>query len=195
MREIRLSILVLSLAFLAGSIGGNLAAMLLADGQSLADYAQTFLDGAESGALDAAAAGALAAGLALPMIVFLSGFSSIGVAIIPACIAFKGFTFSYAVSAMFRSFGPDGAIFTFCALGTVSLLYVPCLLFSALFAFRSSAVLASVFFGKSQQSGTGRIAPIYYIQFAVSTAVISALAVYQAFLQPRLLEWAASSLP
>ncbi|MCL2084157.1 MAG: hypothetical protein FWH06_02740 [Oscillospiraceae bacterium] len=193
MKDIRLSMIVLALAFLAGAIGGNLTAMLLTGGDELTEYIGGFWDGMNAGTLYAAFAGTLLAGMAIPLLIFLSGFSSLGVALIPVCVAFKGFTFSYAVSAMLRFFGPNGFLLTVCALGVTNLIYIPCMLMSALFAFRTSLVMASVFFGKNKQIKAAACGPVYFIPFAVCFAVILGLAAYQAFLQPMLLSAAAGT--
>lgn len=122
--------LVLGAAFLIGALLGMLAASLIG-AESCDNLEQFFRSYTElspgqaytwSGFL-----GTLWYFIRFPLLILLAGFSALGVFVIPAAILLKGFSFSFAVSALVLLYGPPGLLAAAVFFGFADLVFVPIL--------------------------------------------------------------------
>lgn len=73
-----------------------------------------------------------------PLLVFLLGFSAVGIVLIPAVCMSQGFFLSFSVQCFAKAFGKRGVALALSALGVRCLFTVPCTLFLALWAVADS---------------------------------------------------------
>ena len=73
-----------------------------------------------------------------PVVIFLLGFTAIGVALIPVVCMAQGFFLSFAIQCFTKAFGKSGVTLALSALGVRCLFTIPCTLFLAICAAASS---------------------------------------------------------
>ena len=87
-----------------------------------------------------------------PVLVFILGFASLGVALIPCVCAAQGFLFSFSLFCFAAGLGEDG-FFLLLALFAVRLLIVlPCTLLLGGAAWEASCSLAALSFGRGKRT-------------------------------------------
>ncbi len=183
----QISLIVLAVFFLVGAIVGCIMAVVVVDPTEITDFFSMFWDSAQTVTLQNSFVGVLIGNLLLPTIIFVLGFCVLGAIAIPVCVGVKGFTITFAVTAIMRAFGTKGVWLALSSIGISSLLYIPCLLLVALFAFRASLLLTAACLGSgSKQPLYG--AP-YFVQFAMCLLVFTAVSAFNTYLQPALLSW------
>jgi stage II sporulation protein M len=155
--------------------------MFSADGNEFADFFTAMTDGAQNGELRNSFIRVLIPNLLWPFLIFLFSFSIIGIAAIPICVFAKGFLISYSASAIIRAFGESGIWFALISMGIPNLIYIPLLILVSLTAVRLS-------------TGMDRIQGIYAARFAIVTAIFTAIAAHQAFIQPKIITWLLSGI-
>lgn len=117
--------------------------------------------------------------LRLPLLLFLVGFSALGVFVVPAVMLCKGFSFAFAISTLILLYGPNGLLAAGVFFGLAELFFIPILFLVAVW----SVELASGFaFGCPKSAGVSlRMKGVLAV-----TAVILAIATVT-FLSFRLL--------
>lgn len=123
-------LVVLSVSFLLGSLGGCLlAGSLSGDGtETLAAYIYNYLGAAQEGMTQLP--GLLPAvweTVRWPLVTLLLGFSALGCLGLPVLFAVRGFLLAFTVSSFVRMFGAEGAALAFLLVGLTSLLALPVL--------------------------------------------------------------------
>lgn len=122
--------LVLGIAFVLGALLGMLAASLIGQ-ESCDNLKQFFVSYTEltpgqaytwSGFFHT-----LWYFLRYPLLILLAGFSALGIFVIPVTILWKGFSFSFAVSALVMLYGVPGLIAAMVFFGLANLFFVPIL--------------------------------------------------------------------
>lgn len=63
----------------------------------------------------------------IPLLLLLTGFSALGVLVIPASLLWKGFSFSFAVSALVLIYGPSGLAIALACFGLADFVLIPLL--------------------------------------------------------------------
>lgn len=124
------SFLILGAAFVVGALLGLLAASLI--GQESCDNLEQFFRSYTeltpgrtytwSGFFQT-----LWYFVRLPLLLLLAGFSALGVFVIPAALSLKGFSFSFAVSALVLLYGLPGLIAAAVFFGLADLVFIPIL--------------------------------------------------------------------
>ena len=140
-----LSLAVVSAAFALGALAGMLVASQVGGGgqESLSAYLEHYLAAAQAGAaVPPRLSVILWQTLRWPLLVFLLGFTALGVAGIPILFAVRGFLLSFAVSSFVLMFGGAGAILAFFAFGFSGMLSVPALFVLGVQGFSSGQELA-----------------------------------------------------
>ncbi len=110
----------------------------------------------------------------LPLLLLLAGFSALGVFVIPAALSLKGFSFSFAVSALVLLYGWPGLIAAAVFFGLADLVFVPVLFLIGEWNWELSCHIA---FGRALSGGR----PNVKSAVLVLGAVILALAILTFF--------------
>ena len=151
--------LLLALLFLAGALAGHLYAGTCGEeaqgalDQYLTDYCAVYDTGSAAASLLSCVVMYFGYGLAL----FLLGFSSAGVALIPALSGLFGFLTMYTVSCFVRCYGRSGVLLAMGVLLVRLVFTLPCFLALAGAAWPLSIELFTLSFGRGKRS-----APVLY---------------------------------
>ena len=172
---------ITALFFLAGIVAGCLAAMR--GGGEADKIAVDYLTGfAASGFAGPTYAQAFLQSFSYGLICFLFGLTLLGVLLIPAAVAARGFFLSFAAAACVRVFGADGLLLALALLGIGALLTVPCL-----FALAAQGGVTSFSLLRSALSGGVRsTAPVFsapaFKRLGVCMAVMTTAMLAEVFL-------------
>ena len=166
-------VLLLSLFFLCGIFAGQALAArgAVVVGGELTKYLRRYvtIDGSVS---LRTVLSAILLYLRYPMVVALLGFSSIGIAIIPAITTALGFFLSFSVSCFAAVFGSDGVLLAAAVLGVRCLVMLPCYFLVAVYAWGSSAALASLSFGRGRRSASVSYGPRWWTRLLVCVFIL-----------------------
>ena len=171
--------LALAALFLAGALGGHLyaagcgEASQAALGRYLNDYCGLY----DAGGVAVSLGGCAAAYFGYAAALFLLGFSSAGVALIPALSGLFGFCSMYAVSCFVRCYGRAGVLLALGALAVRLVFTLPCFLALAGAAWPLSTELFSLSFGRGKRSSPVLYGSRYFLWF-VLCGVVLALGVF-----------------
>ncbi len=88
--------------------------------------------------------------LRLPLLLFLVGFSALGVFVIPAVMLCKGFSFAFAISTLVLLYGPSGLLAAAVFFGLAELFFIPILFLVAVW---SMELANSIAFGRPKSAG------------------------------------------
>lgn len=147
--------LALAAFFLLGVFLGRSLAVRCAEtmGAELRRYLDGYMALHAAGGFSAAAAWKTAlCFFRAPVLVFILGFASLGVALIPCVCAAQGFLFSFSLFCFAAGLGEDG-FFLLLALFAVRLLIVlPCTLILGGAAWEASCSLAALSFGRGKRT-------------------------------------------
>lgn len=147
-------LLALALFFFFGILLGQVVLSRVPDatGAELERYLSDFvrLDGG-----DRRGAGAVLSALVLylryPLLAFLLGFSSIGVALLPCTALAFGFFLSFSVCCFTAAFGSGGVLLALAVSGIRCLVTLPCFFLLAVPSLETSAALARASFGRGRR--------------------------------------------
>lgn len=153
-----LRLILLALFFLAGVLLGQvLVGRVPAEtGEELRRYLESYLRlGAEPSPRTAASAVVIY--FRYPLLAFLLGFASIGVALLPLLTAAFGLFLSFSVCCFTATFGGEGVLLALAVFGLRCLTTAPCYFLLAVPSWETAAGLAAVSFGSGR-----RTAPVVY---------------------------------
>ncbi len=122
-----------------------------------------------------------------PLLVFLLGFASFGVVLIPLLSALLTFSFSYSVCCFTAALGSEGAVLAISLLGLRYFLTLPCFFVLGAPALRTSWELTRCTLGQSSRRGAAFFDRSYFLRFLLAAAVLSVGAVLDLWLTPWLL--------
>ncbi len=122
-------------------------------------------------------------------VVFLAGFTSLGVVVVPVAMAVRGFFLSFSITSFVLVFGWPGLGLALGAFLVQTLILLPCLFILANQSFTSSVLLLRISTGKMPRPPGRLFRPVYYLRFGVMALVMTMVALYEAFLSPLLLSW------
>ncbi len=122
-----------------------------------------------------------------PLLIFIFGFSALGVFLIPLLCMTEGFFLSFAVTSFVASMGRNGVLLALAALGVRCLFTLPCILFLAMWAMNAARQL-----GKRGTLG-GRKSraiyePIYFLRFGACVLILLLGVVLEVTFVPRLFQ-------
>ncbi len=123
-----------------------------------------------------------------PVLVFLLGFASFGMVLIPPITSVLAFSFSYAVCCFVAALGTEGVTLALALLGLRYLLTLPCCLVLAVPALRTSWELTRCTFGRGARRGGKLFDRAYLWRFLLVSAVLAAGVLLDLWLTPWLLE-------
>lgn len=167
--------LLLALFFLVGALLGHLYAASCGEeartalNQYLRDYCTVY----DAGGVSAPLLSCVAIYFGYVVLVFLLGFSSAGVALIPAVSGLFGFLTMYTVSCFVRCYGRSGAILAMGVLLVRLLFTLPCFLALAGEAWPLSIELFLLSFGRGKRSAPVLYGSRYFLLFVLCAAVLA----------------------
>lgn len=194
--EQRSALLCLTVCFFVGAVGGCMFAGLLGtDTQTrLLDYFSGYFSALrDSGAVQPSLPSTVWEVARWPLLVFLLGFTALGVVGIPAALCLRGFLFSYAVSVLVRLYGSAGLASALAVFGVSGFLVLPALFVLGVDGFRGAGALLMKLIGDGRRTpslGQGRL-----FRAGCCAALLAVAAAFQFRLTPVLLSAAASLLP
>lgn len=184
-------LVILAICFLAGIILGHVFARRAAAGSDseLYRYLSDFFQAGVEPDGPAAFLSALLLYYRYPVLAFLLGFASVGLAGLPLLSAAFGFFLAFSVGCFTSAFGGEGVLLAFAVFGIRCLLTFPCYFWLAVPAFQNSVSLTKISFG-----GGKRVAPVTYGSVYFLRFVLCALALFfgvlaELYLSPVLVDW------
>jgi len=168
--------LLLALFFLAGALAGHLYAGTCGEeaqgalDQYLTDYCAVYDTGSAAASLLSCVVMYFGYGLAL----FLLGFSSAGVALIPALSGLFGFLTMYTVSCFVRCYGRSGVLLAMGVLLVRLVFTLPCFLALAGAAWPLSIELFTLSFGRGKRSAPVLYGSRYFLLFVLCAVILAA---------------------
>ena len=182
---------VLALCFLIGLIAGCLFSLW--GGEPADNAAHEILTGlAEGDVYTPNLWIALWSQFQYPVICFLLGLTLLGVFLIPAAVAARGFFLAFTVTSCVRVFGAwQGLAFSLSILGLPALLTLPCLLILATYGGVSSL---SLLLNTLSRGKTPPFCPMLskaaFIRLGICALAMTAAALLEAYICPILVNWA-----
>lgn len=152
--ELRLPLTVLSGCFLVGSGFGLLFSGRAVDAGSgmLIALLRTFFEQAAGAPPQAAPLPVLLwEGVRWHALVFVLGFTSLGLLFLPVVFVARGFLLSFAVAAFIRAFGGGGAVAALAVFGVTGAISLPALFVLGVQGMVASRALASRFLGEDRR--------------------------------------------
>ena len=180
--------LLLALFFLVGALAGHLCARSWdAVAQSaLSGYLRDYCAVYDAGGVSASLGGCVLLYFGYTVLVFLLGFASVGVALIPALSGVFGFLTMYTVSAFVCCFGRQGAALAAGALLVRLLFTLPCFFAMAGAAWPLATELGMLSFGRGRRSAPVLYGSRYFLTFGVCVVVLTAGVFCERLLTPLL---------
>lgn len=133
--------------------------------------------------------------LKYPAIVFLLGFTALGILAIPLTVSVKGFFISFSVSSVIQAFGFNGFRVALAMFGLQAFVSIPCLLTTASFAFEMSKLFTNVLHRSKRQVPSNLTKPsLHIILFAISAILLLIFALLDTALTPALVSLAAKNI-
>lgn len=188
--------LLLALFFLVGALAGHLCARSWdAVAQSaLSGYLRDYCAVYDAGGVSASLGGCVLLYFGYTVLVFLLGFASVGVALIPALSGVFGFLTMYTVSAFVCCFGRQGAALAAGALLVRLLFTLPCFFAMAGAAWPLSTELAMLTFGRGRRSAPVLYGSRYFILFVLCVIILTLGVFCERLLTPLLFRLAMGGL-
>lgn len=188
--------LLLALFFLVGALAGHLCARSWdAVAQSaLSGYLRDYCAVYDAGGVSASLGGCVLLYFGYTVLVFLLGFASVGVALIPALSGVFGFLTMYTVSAFVCCFGRQGAALAAGALLVRLLFTLPCFFAMAGAAWPLSTELAMLTFGRGRRSTPVLYGSRYFILFVLCVIILTLGVFCERLLTPLLFRLAMGGL-
>lgn len=125
-----------------------------------------------------------------PLAVFLLGFASFGVVLIPLLGALMALSFSYSVSCFAAALGARGLLVALALLGLRYLVTLPCFLLLGLGALRTSWELTLCTLGQGRRRAAALYDRTYFLRFLMASAALASAAGLDLWLTPWLLRLA-----
>ncbi len=178
--------LLLALFFLAGALAGHLYAGVCggeaqpALNQYLKDYCAVY----DAGGAAVSLVSCVAMYFGYVLLLFLLGFSSAGIALIPALTGLFGFLTMYTVSCFVRCYGRSGVLLAMGVLMVRLIFTLPCFLALAGEAWPLSIELFLLSFGRGKRSAPVLYGSRYFLLFVLCAAVLAVGVCCERFLTP-----------
>ena len=185
--------LLLALFFLVGALAGHLCARSW-DAVALSGYLRDYCAVYDAGGVSASLGGCVLLYFGYTVLVFLLGFASVGVALIPALSGVFGFLTMYTVSAFVCCFGRQGAALAAGALLVRLLFTLPCFFAMAGAAWPLSTELAMLTFGRGRRSAPVLYGSRYFILFVLCVIILTLGVFCERLLTPLLFRLAMGGL-
>lgn len=171
------SFVVCGAAFLIGSVLGTIFSSGAEGSEALGDFLTGYFRALDAGT----AAGDLASVFwwlsKYHLIVFLLGFSILGVVFIPLFVLLRGFSLSFSMAVLVRTLSADGAIAGTLLFGLSALLSVPIFFLLAIHAMSASIELTRSGLLLIAPAGYGIYSRRYFLRFVLALILLVLLAI------------------
>lgn len=124
-----------------------------------------------------------------PLLAFLLGFASVGVALLPILTVAYGLFLSFSVCCFTAAFGRAGVLLALSVFGMRCIITLPCYFALAVPALEKSVALASLSIEKNGRPAPPAYGRIWWLRFATVSAVLAIGVLLELLVSPRLLEW------
>lgn len=184
----RIILSIVSFVFLLGITAGALLAYRLGPDSALDTYLQGYADLLRQGeAVGTPVWRAFMDAFLFPALVFLSGLTLLGTALIPLLLLVKGFILSFSVTAFVSVFGLNGLWLALGEMGLQCILGVPCLIVLSVYGAHMALRLLAMVRGKTV-SGVMFPRPLL-IRVGICAVLLTACALADTYLTPLLRDW------
>ena len=181
--------LLLAALFLAGALLGHIYAGFC-DAAALSAYLRDYCAVYDGGGVTVSLSSCIVLYFGCVAAVFLLGFASVGVVLIPALSGLFGFVTVYTVSCFARAYGRSGVLLAMAALSVRLLFCLPCFLAVAGEAWPLSIELMLLAFGRGTRSAPVLYGSRYFLLFVLCVAVLAVGVCCERFLTPVLFRMA-----
>lgn len=189
--------LLLAAIFLAGGLLGRwYASGWGGEGSGeLAGYLKDYCAVYRSGGVAPSLAACVPLYFGYAALVFLLGFASLGVILIPALAGAFGFFTMYTVFCFVQSFGRYGVVLAMGVLGVRLIFTLPCFFLLASQAWSLATDLAVMAFGRGKRSAPVLYGGRYFLLFFLCAVCLTAGVFCERFLTPLLFQLALGGMP
>lgn len=190
-----LRLLGLALCFLGGVILGQVLSGRVppAAGDELEFYLRDYLQLVQEGREFRQIYSCLLIYFRDPVLIFLLGFASLGLVLIPCVTLAYGCLLSFSVCCFAAAFGPKGVLLALAVFGLRCLVSLPVYFWLAVPAWESSAQLAALALGK-RRSPVGLYGRAYWVRCCMCVLILSGGVCLEWYLNPSLLRFALERL-
>lgn len=128
-----------------------------------------------------------------PLLIFIFGFSALGIILIPLLCVTEGFFLSFAVTSFVVSMGRNGVLLALTALGVRCLFTLPCILFLAMWAMNAARQLGRQgTFGYRKNRAIYE--PVYFLRFGACVLILLLGVILEITLVPKLFQLALAAI-
>ena len=192
----RILISLICFMLMVGMVAGSLAASRVdtQTGSEIYSLLSAYKHGLQSGiAAEVSLWQALLNAWLFPLLAFLSGFTLLGVVLLPLLLAARGFMISFVFTSFISAFGPGGIWLALGEMGFQCLLSVPCLLLLSVYSGHSALRLLGLSTGRVLPGG-GRMDKRIFLRLGICALALTACTLLDYTLSPPLQEWLARVL-
>ncbi len=130
-----------------------------------------------------------------PAIIFLLGYTALGIIAIPISVSIKGFFISFSVSSIIQAFGFSGFWAALAMFGLQTMVSIPCIIITASFSFEISRLFTNVLHRSKKQVSSHFTNPSLHIALFIITAVLLLIfALFDTLLTPVLVSLVAKNI-
>lgn len=189
-----LPLVILSVCFALGILFGyGLAGSQLGEtGEELRRYFDGYMLLASRELSVAAALRTLLCFFRAPLLAFLLGFASIGVALLPLLCAFEGFLFSFSLCCFAGTLGRESFALVLALFALRMLFVLPCTLFLSVCALDKSKALALFSVGGGKRVRPASYGTEYWYRFGIVCVCLLIGSILELWLVPQFLALAAA---
>ncbi len=166
---------VLAAAYTLGVVLGGLTARAT-EAEALSRSLDSCLEAVQAGTLNAEWLPLIWKCVRFPAVVFLCGFSVLGLAVVPVVLGMEGFTLAFSVSAFLRVYGLAGYLPALAAFGLGGFAAMPALMVLSLQCWQASGRLA-------ERLKTGRRTLIYNAEYWEGCALCGLLTILRVLIE------------
>ena len=188
------ALILCAILFLLGSVAGTVFAGSLSQHHGTDSFFSAFLRLKTNEPVRVDLLTAIFDACKYPLAVLFLGTSVLGVALIPALSAVRGFLLSFSVAAVVRLYGTHGIMVALSMFGTSALITIPCFIFLSIEAFCASQRLLQTARGTAARSSPATYPTRKLTQLALCFALLLLSAVLDTSLTTYLIHIAASQL-
>ena len=196
-RSFWVRLVLLALFFIAGVILGRLLAVRTPEStaRELNRYLKDYFSISDTLELSSqAAVSSLVIYFRYPMLAFLLGFASVGVALLPILSAAYGFFLSFSVCCLTAAFGGDGVLLALAVFGMRCLVTLPCFFSLAVPSFQNAFLLCAMSFGSGKRQAAVHYGKDWWVRLCAVSALLLAAVAAETLISPFFLHLALENI-
>ncbi len=130
-----------------------------------------------------------------PAIIFLLGYTALGIFAIPLAVSIKGFFISFSVSSVIQAFGMSGFCAALAMFGLQTMVSIPCIIIMASFSLETSKLFTNVLHRSKKQVSSNFTNPsLHIILFIITAILLLIFALFDTLLTPTLVSLVAKNI-